>query len=307
MLGIGLLGTGFMGETHALAYTSVASIFADVARLRLEMALALTLAQAQEMADAATRAGVKTMVGYNYIKNPAFTHAQQMIHNGDIGDIVHFRGWVDEDYQADPDLEWTWRARVADAGLGALGDLKHHLVSMAYGLVGPIDSLVAEIQTVHKTRPLADGSGRAVVENEDTASALVRFKNGIHGSISTSRTAWGRKNRLAWEVRGTKGMICFDQERMNELQIYLNSGPVEKQGFQTILTGPAHAPYGAFCPAAGHQLGFNDLKIIELADFLRDISGEGPAYPNFTDAQAFEKIIHAVAEAGLSGNRVHIK
>ena len=367
-IGIGLIGTGFMGKAHALAFGAVKAVMGDVPAPRLrvlcdfpldkaqdmaaqfgferatddwralvtdpqvdivsittpnhlhfEMAMAaiaagkhvycekplsLTLEAAQEMAAAAQAADVKTMVGYNYIKNPAFTHAQALIAAGEIGDIVHFRGWVDEDYQADPDLEWSWRAKISDAGLGALGDLGCHLVSMAYGIVGPIESLIADMQIIHKTRPLEGGSGHAVVENEDTASALIRFKNGAQGSLSTSRSAWGRKNRLAWEVHGSKGMICFDQERMNELQLYRNAGPVAQQGFTTILTGPEHAPYGSFCPAGGHQLGFNDLKIIEAAAFLRDVAGGPAAHPNFTDAVEFEQVIHAISQSAQTGTRI---
>ncbi len=369
-IGIGLIGTGFMGKAHALAFGAVRAVMGDVPDIRLEilcdtptdkasnmasqfgfaratddwktlisdpkvdivsittpnmlhfeMALAaiaagkhvycekplsLTLDQARKMRDAARKAGVKTMVGYNYIKNPAFTHACKLICDGAIGDIVHFRGWVDEDYQANPELPWTWRSTIADAGLGALGDLGCHLVSMAYGLVGPIDSLIADMQTIHDTRPLADGSGRAKVENEDTATALVRFANGVQGSLSTSRSAWGRKNRLAWEVHGTKGMLCFDQERLNELQLYRNDGPTGKQGFTTILTGPEHPPYGNFCPAPGHQLGFNDLKVIEAAAFLRAIRDNHAVYPSFDDAFEFEKVIHAIAISSREERRVRV-
>ncbi|MFC4233674.1 Gfo/Idh/MocA family protein [Thalassospira xianhensis] len=370
-IGIGLIGTGFMGKAHALAFGAVRAVMGDVPDVRLELLcdtpadkaqtmaeqfgfaratddwkalivdpavdivsittpnmlhfdmalaaiaagkhvycekpLALTLDQARAMRDAARKAGVKTMVGYNYIKNPAFTHACKLVREGVIGDIVHFRGWVDEDYQANPELPWTWRSTIADAGLGALGDMGCHLVSMTYGLVGPIESLIADMQTVHETRPLADGSGRAKVENEDTATALVRFANGAQGSISTSRSAWGRKNRLAWEVHGTKGMLCFDQERLNELQLYRNDGPTAKQGFTTILTSPEHPPYGSFCPAPGHQLGFNDLKVIEAAALLRAIRDNHAAYPGFDDAFEFEKVIHAVALSAREERRVTVK
>jgi predicted dehydrogenase len=136
-----------------------------------EKPLALTLAEAEEMAAAAARAGVVTMVGYNYLRNPAFRHAQALVAAGRIGRPVHFRGWVDEDYQADPELPWTWRAKLSEAGLGTLGDLGCHLVSLAVGLMGQVESLVAETATVHASRPLPDGSGRAAVENEDIARA----------------------------------------------------------------------------------------------------------------------------------------
>jgi hypothetical protein len=160
--------------------------------------------------------------------------------------VDRLRGFVDEDYQADPDLPWTWRAKLAEAGLGTLGDLGCHLISMAVGLMGPIESLVADTETVHPTRLDPETGERAVVENEDIASALLRFSSGVTGVISSSRSAWGRKNFLAFEVHGTKGMIRFDQERMNELRLYRNEGPASEQGFKTILTGPAlnHVQFG---------------------------------------------------------------
>lgn len=365
-LGIGLIGTGFMGKTHAFAWGAARAVLGrDLPEVRLEMLcdtpddraagmadqfgfaratgdwralvtdpavdvvsittpnnlhhemacaalragkhvwcekpMALTLAEAEEMARAAQEAGTVTMVGYNYIRNPAFLHAKKLIDEGRIGRVVHVRGWVDEDYQADPHLPWTWRARLQDAGLGTLGDLGCHLVSMVVGLAGPIESLVADTQIIHETRPLPDGSGRAAVENEDTATALLRFANGAHGSISSSRSAWGRKNKLDWEIHGTKGMICFAQERMNELQVYLNEGPKAEQGFRTILTGPEHPPFGAFVPAPGHQLGFGDLKTIEAGDLLAAIRDGGQAYPSMQDALTFERVIHAIADSARQG------
>ena len=369
-IGLGLIGTGFMGKAHALAYRAAGAVFGDLPPVRLavlcdtppekaeemtrqfgfeaatddwrslvtspkvdivsittpnalhkemtlaaiaagkhvhcEKPMALTLADAREMEVAAREKGVRTLVGYNYIHNPAFAHAGRMIDNGVIGRPVHFRGVVDEDYQADPDFAWTWRAKRADAGLGTLGDLGCHLVSMACGLMGSVESLVADTQIIHETRPLADGSGRAKVENEDAASAILRFQSGAQGTLVTSRSAWGRKNRLDFEVHGTKGMIAFRQERMNELQLYVNDGPLAQQGFRTILTGPEHPPYGAFCPAPGHQLGFGDLKTIEVAHFLRAIASGQPNHPDFTAALTFEAVIHAIDASAREGRRIHL-
>jgi predicted dehydrogenase len=367
-IGVALIGTGFMGKTHALAWRNVRAVMGDVPpvslavlcdtpvdraramadqfgfaratgdwraamadpavdvvsittpnRLHHAMALealaqgkhvwcekpmALTLAQAVEMEAAARAAGRVTLVGYNYVRNPAVTHAARLIAGGAIGRPVQFRGWVEEDYQADPDLPWTWRATLAEAGLGALGDLGCHLVSLALLVMGPIESLVADMQVIHRTRPLPDGGGHAPVENEDAASALLRFASGAQGTMAISRAAWGRKSRLGFEVHGTTGMIVFDQERMNELQIYQNDGPGAVQGFKTILTGPAHPPFGAFVPAPGHQIGFTDLKVIECADLLRAIAGGPKASPDFTEALVIERIIHAMADSAREGRRI---
>lgn len=172
--------------------------------------------------------------------------------------------------------------------------------------MGEIDSLIADTQIIHKTRPMPDGSGHGTVENEDTASAILRYKNGAQGTMCTSRSAWGRKNKLDWEVHGTKGMITFSQERLNELQLFTNEGPRAEQGFRTILTGADHPPYAAFCPAPGHQLGFGDLKTIEVANFLRAVAAGQETYPNFTDALAIERVIHAIDTSARDGARVSL-
>ena len=306
-IGVGLIGTGFMGKAHALAYGAVRAVMGDVPRVRLvalaetpepkahemaaqfgfaratadwrdliadlgvqivsittpngmhrEMALAalgagkhvwcekpmaLTLDDARAMEAAARASGLKTQLGYNYTANPAFTHACRLVRSGEIGRIVHIRGWVDEDYQADPALPWSWRAKLQHAGLGALGDIGCHLISLLTGLAGPIDSVVGEIDTIHRTRPLPDGSGEASVENEDAASSLLTFTSGVKGVMTASRSAWGRKSRLGFEVHGTTGMVIYDQERMNELHLFRNKGDRATQGFTTILSAPEHPPY----------------------------------------------------------------
>ena len=101
-------------------------------------------------------------------------------------------------------------------------------------------------------------------------------------------------------------MVIFDQERMNELQLFRNHGDKATQGFTTILTAPEHPPYGAFCPAPGHQLGFNDLKVIELAGFLRAIRDNTRPALDFTAGLEIEKAIHAIALSAREGRRVRL-
>ena len=366
--GVGLIGTGFMGKAHALAYGAVRAVMGDVPDVRrvvlaetpfdkaqsmaaqfgfdratadwrelltdpavhivsittpngmhremamaalaagkhvwCEKPMALTLDDARLMDAAARTSGLKTQLGYNYTVNPAFTHACRLVAAGEIGRVVHLRGWVDEDYQADPLLPWTWRATKKDAGLGALGDIGCHLISLLTDLAGPLESVLGDIDTVHKTRPLPDGTGAATVENEDTATAMLTFVSGVKGVMTASRSAWGRKSRLGFEVHGTQGMVIFDQERMNELQLFRNRGDRATQGFTTILTAPDHAPYGEFCPAPGHQLGFNDLKVIELAGFLRAIRDNTRPKLDFAAGLQIETAIHAIARSAQQGRRV---
>ncbi len=119
-----------------------------------EKPMALTLEDAVAMTKAAAASKAKTLLGYNYIRNPALAHARKIILDGTLGRIIHFRGQVDEDYQADENVPWSWRSRLETGGLGVLGDLTCHLVSFAHYLVGDIAQVCADIDTVHKMRPV---------------------------------------------------------------------------------------------------------------------------------------------------------
>ena len=226
---------------------------------------------------------------------------------------------------ADPAVPMSWRCRRDQAGSGALGDIGSHILSVALALIGPVAEVSADQRTVIAERPLpAAGEGRerrdgaaavttetAKVENEDQTHALLRFADGIIGTVATSRVAWGRKNHLAFEVFGTEGAILFDQERMNELQLFQpGAAPGDRNGFRTVLTGPAHPHYGAFSPAAGHGLGFNDLKVIEVAQLLEAIAGGAGGLSGFCrgrGAGAGERGDRAVGGGEDVGEGRHVK
>ena len=136
---------------------------------------------------------------------------------------------------------------------------------------------------------------------DDIARLTVRFARGCRGSLEANWVATGRKMQLAFEVHGSKGALVFSQERLNELQYYRVGGDPRQGGFTRIEAGPQHPPYKAFCVAPGHQLGFNDLKAIEMAEFLEAIAGTGPGGPDFREAWEIQKVIDAAIESSRSG------
>jgi predicted dehydrogenase len=115
--------------------------------------------------------------------------------------------------------------------------------------------------------------------------------------MALNRSAWGRKGRIALQIFGSQGAIVYDQERMNELQLYSTADKPSQQGFRTILSAPHHAPYDRFIPAPGHGLGFNDLKIIECHELLRKIRGEEARIVDFEAGLQIERAVHAMAQS----------
>ncbi|MFI4994771.1 MAG: Gfo/Idh/MocA family protein [Hyphomicrobiales bacterium] len=354
-IGVGLIGSGFMGKAHALGFATASRVFdlpfvvdlavlaevnADLAAksarqlgfrrstchwrellddpeiaiidittpntLHREMALAAleagkfvycekplapTAGECLEMAEAAEASGLVTQMGFNYLKNPMLALAREIVSLGEIGEIRTFRGVHAEDYMADAQSPWVWRLDPAGGG-GALADIGSHILATARHLVGPIAELICDARTVIDMRPARQGaSERRAVAVDDVARLLVKFANGATGSLEASWIATGRKMQHDFEIYGSKGGIVFTQERLNELRLYYTTDAKGRRGFRTILAGPEHEPYGAFCVAPGHQLGFNDLKAIEIRDFLMAVAG-GPAKgPDFREGYEVQKLV----------------
>jgi predicted dehydrogenase len=270
-----------------------------------EKPLATTSPDAARIVAAVQKAGVISIVGFNYLKNPAQAFATELISAGELGEITLFRGTFDQDFLANPDVPFSWRLDHALAGTGALGDLGSHTIAFAQFLVGDILEVCGLTATRIKERVVpAAGSGYAVtaeiggekraVENEDIMEFLVRFDNGAIGTIGTSRIGMGRKLGLTYEIQGTKGSLFYTQERMNEIQLYRHTDPDREKGYKTIYSGPEHRGYKAFFGLAGIGLGYNDQKIIEAHDLITAVALNQPVQPDVRFAYRVNKVIDAV-------------
>ena len=250
-----------------------------------EKPMGASLDESIAMVAAAEGAGAINMTAFNYIRTPASQYARQLIADGVIGDVTWFRGEHTEDFLADPTAPATWR--TTGVANGTMGDLAPHMLNAALALIGPIKSLIAEVETVHTDRP------GGTVTNDDHGQMMCRFENGAMGAMYFSRIATGRKMGYAYEITGTKGAIKFDQEDQNAIWLYQMDGPEAQRGFTKILTGPAHPDYLPFCQGPGHGTGYQDQIIIEAKDFLEAIAAGQNKWPTFRDGMEVNKIVAA--------------
>ncbi|MEM9435059.1 MAG: Gfo/Idh/MocA family oxidoreductase [Pseudomonadota bacterium] len=259
--------------------------FAAGKHVLCEKPLSVNVDGSRRMLNAAQTSGCVHMAGFNYIRTPASQMARKMIERGDLGQITHFQAEHTEDFLADPDAPANWRTE--DRATGNMGDLAPHIINAALALNGPIASVMAEIETVHKTR------GGVTVKNDDQADILCRFESGTLGHLHISRVATGRKMGYAYNITGTKGALRFDQEDQNALWFYDAALPEDTQGFRRILTGPAHPDYEAFCIGPGHGTGYQDQITIQAKDFLLAIETGASIWPSFADGLAVDLVIDA--------------
>lgn len=368
-IGIGLIGTGYMGKRHCVAMQSVGAVFntglrpvcemlcstseagaaakaqefgfqrstakwqdvvedprveavviaspqsthLDIATAALqagkpvlcEKPLGTSLEESRRMTDIAESTGVVNMVGFNYVRTPATQYVRQLLADGVLGDITWFRGEHTEDFLHDPDQPSHWRTQ--GRANGTMGDLAPHMINAALALMGPIQSLTADIETVHSTRRNADDPGKIEdVTNDDHAQMSCRFASGVMGHMYFSRVATGRKMGYAYEISGTHGAVRFDQEDQNAVWLYLAEGPEAQRGFRKILTGPAHPDYVEFCLGPGHGTGYQDQLIIEAKDFLNAIESGQSIWPTFRDGMLVNQVVEAAHQSHESRSWVDI-
>jgi predicted dehydrogenase len=284
-----------------------------------EKPLARTAAEAKAMRDAVVAAGVTHMVAFNYRRTPAVTLARKLIDDGAIGAVRSFRGTYLQDWSNDPDLPLSWRFRKDVAGSGALGDIATHVIDFARYLVGEVEAVSALTRNYIPDRPVPEGGAdqlagaaklqgarREPVDVDDEVMTLVRFEGGAVGSIEGTRAAHGRKNHLTFEVHGELGTLAFDYERRDELRFYSAADEDDRQGFRTILTGPAH-PYGeALWPIPGLGIGYGETKIIECHDLMAAIAEGRPGDPSFEDGYRIAVISDAILASAESGTWVDL-
>jgi predicted dehydrogenase len=285
----------------------------------LEKPMGLNLAQAEEMYAAAQAAGVVHYLNHNYRRLPAVVLAKQLIDEGRIGRIFHWRGCYLQSWITDPNFPLTWHLRAETAGSGPHGDLNSHSIDLARYLVGEVSSVMAMTANFITERPLpgkgaatfSAGSGevteKGAVTVEDAAFLLVQFANGALGSFEATRFATGRKNYNVFEIYGSKGSLLFNLENLNELQFFSNDDPAHAQGFRAILaTEPMH-PYMEGWWPPGHTIGYEHGFHHAVLDFLKAIAEGGDVRPNFYDGVMETRLLEAALKSAASGQRVNVE
>jgi predicted dehydrogenase len=263
-----------------------------------------TLDEAKQMLDAVNKAKVPHAVFHNYRKAPAVALAKQMIDEGRLGRIFHFRATYLQDWIADPNFPLVWRLQKEKAGSGAHGDINAHIIDLGRFLVGEMDEVSGLLHTFIKQRPLAgeidDKLGAKTSQQmgevtvDDAAMFLARFKNGELGTFEASRFAVGRKNYNRFEINAEKGSVVFNLERMNELEYYDNAEPAETHGFRLIQATASVHPYAGHYWPTGHIIGYEHTFVNLVADALTAIAENRLPSPNFEDGYKNQQVLDAV-------------
>jgi len=266
-----------------------------------EKPLAMDGKQGLQMVQAIEKAGVPNLVSFNYRRVPAITLAKQLIDEGKLGRIFHYRAKFLQDWTISKDLpqggDALWRLDAKVAGSGVTGDLLAHCIDTALWLNGPIGSLTAMTETFIKERKSNLTGKVEKVTIDDACSFLGRFDNGSLANFEATRYARGHKALYTLEINGEHASIAWDLHDLHRLQYFDHRDQGILRGWRSIHVTDGDHPYMNKWWVPGLQIGYEHTFVHQLADFLQGLTSGKPAGPTFRDALQTQYVCDAILKS----------
>jgi predicted dehydrogenase len=295
-------------NTHAEIATAAA---AAGKMILCEKPLSMNGPEGEKMVAAVEKAKVPNMVWYNYRRVPAVTFAKQLIDEGKLGRIFHYRAKFLQDWTISPELPQggtgLWRLDVAAAGSGVTGDLLAHCIDTALWLNGPMDSVTAMTETFVKERKHNLTGKVEKVGIDDACAFLAKFDNGSLATFESTRYARGHKALYTFEINGEHASIAWDLHDLHRLQYFDHRDAGPTRGWRSIHVTDGEHPYMGNWWVPGLQIGYEHSFVHQVADFLKGLASGKPAMPDFRDALRTQYVCDAVLASAKDGKWEPVK
>jgi len=277
---------------NSLHFVMAKAVIAAGKHVVCDKPLAITSGEAEELIRLAKARGVVAAMNFNIRRYPLIHQVKAMIEHGDLGDIFAVNGSYQQDW-LQKETDYSWRLEPSQTGDSrAVADIGSHWIDSIEFVTGlAIKKVCADFAIFFPTRkkplkPVETYSGKILkaedyqdvpIVTEDYATVLLKFNNGAHGSLTVNQVAAGRKNRMYFEIYGSKAAVAFDSEKCNELWIGKRDGNNEILIKDPSLVYPFAAEMINY--PGGHNEGFPD-----------------------TFKQSFKKIYTYIANDGMKKN-----
>lgn len=279
---------------HTHAEISIAALQAGK-HVLCEKPMAISLAECEEMVNAARESGKFLMIGHNQRLEAAHVKARELYRQGIIGQVVTFRTSFGhpgpEEWSVDPGFG-TWFFNRKLAAMGAMADLGTHKTDLIHFLTGQlVVETTARLATINKK----DTAGNPIGV-DDNAMCIYRLSNGALGTMAASWTYYGEEENMT-TLYGTRGIMEMRIDRHYGLRVIKSDGEVvEYDVGKPALTENRDLKTG---PGAFQNTGIiNEFINCMITGIPPEISG--------AEVMKAMRAIFASIESSKSGQTVHI-
>ena len=277
-----------------------------------EKPLAINAEEAEELVALAAQTGLRNCVCHNLRFYPMVQQLRRMREAGELGEILVVQGSYAQDWLLH-DTDWNWRLDSKISGPSrCMADIGSHWFDMAEFVTGlRVSSLCADLQTFYTTRKQPKHAIETFankllgpedyverpVDTEDFGAVIFRMGERTRGSVTASQVAAGRKNRLSFEIFGTKASAAWNQENPNELWIGHRDTSNQLLIKDPSLLKPEARGYADL--PGGHAEGYGDTTKQMFRRFYAAVSApaRSPEYPQFVDGLRQMIILKAELES----------
>jgi UDP-N-acetyl-2-amino-2-deoxyglucuronate dehydrogenase len=257
--------------------------------LIMEKPVDITPAAIKRLRDVVRKTGVKAGCIFQYRYDPLNIQFKKAIDSGKMGKLIGAHAmlpwWRAQDYYQGPHGSWkgTWNL---DGG-GSLMNQGIHTVDLLQWLAGPVESVAG-----------FTGVFGHDIEAEDQTVAILRFKNGALGTLTTTTCCNPSKEQRIF-FYGSKG--CFSRYA-NELEFFDVGTPKERERMMRAFGAREKKDSTSSDPMAvsadGHMLTVEDMvKCIR--------TGKDPYITIDSAAHAVE-IANAIFKSAKTGKVVKV-
>jgi len=288
-----------------------------------EKPLAMSTAESAELVELAAEKKLVNAVNFNIRMYPLAQQARSMVQNGELGDLFILQGSYLQDWLLFP-TDWNWRLEPDLGGtLRAVGDIGSHWLDLLTFITGlHVEEVYADFKTFHPIRkkpakPVETYTGKILtpedyidqpIQTEDYATILLHYENGVRGVLTVSQVSSGRKNRLFYEISGSKSSLGWDSERPNELWVGHRT-----EANQILMKDPSLLSPVAQSTASypgGHNEGFPDtFKQLYAKIYAYIMAGDTtqtPDFPTFADGHYEMQLCEAIERSAKEGKWVKV-
>jgi predicted dehydrogenase len=230
---------------------------------------------------------------------PATMRARQLIDEGRLGAVTHFRAAFLHSGSVDRNKPMNWKADATKGG-GVTGDLLSHIVDLLWYLLGPLEPVHAVRRVWSLRRRSIEDPGREIPQvAEDFVMTTVRTADGAPGIIEASKIATGTEDELRFEIHGERGALRFNLMDPNWLDFYDQNAPDSpiggERGWRRIATVNRYPEPGGF-PGPRATPGWLRAHVACLHGFLCAIARSEPGEPNLAHGVTLQRVLGQIQE-----------
>jgi predicted dehydrogenase len=288
-----------------------------------EKPLAMNTSESAELVELAAQKKLVNATNYNIRMYPLVQQARHIVQSGELGELFILHGSYLQDWLLYP-TDWNWRLEPELGGtLRAVGDIGSHWLDLLTFVTGmKVEEVFADFKTFHPIRkkpakPLETFTGKILtpedyidqpIHTEDYATIILHYDNGVRGVLTVSQVSSGRKNRLYYEINGSKSSLGWNSERPNELWIGHRAEPNQVLLKDPSLLSPEVRDTASY--PGGHNEGFPDtFKQLYTKIYNYILAGDytiTPDFPTFADGHYEMQLCEAIESSAKEGHWVKV-